>query len=202
MKSSIRYTINGDFKHISLKFDNEFYFQKDLDLNKQEHLIELEIAKKLQKNDIDNCVKILDIQIYPNCHIKYELLDTSKDYDKNIYSDIKNGLKNLHKENIIYIDLKNDNIGYCYKSKKWKLFDFDCCGITNNKLTNWLIEPPRNFMHHEINLLKDNIEEYFTRNKIKNIPISNINKLKKIKETSLLNYYDKFAYFLWCKKIM
>ena len=57
-------------------------------------------------------------------------------FNKLIY-EIAGNLESLHELNIIYVDLKQDNMGYSSIDNRWKLIDFDCSGICNSKKTEW-----------------------------------------------------------------
>ena len=202
MSSSIIYTFKGFSIPKSKKYKDEYFFQKELNLEFQGHKIELEVARILYENPLPNCVRVLQIQENPP-HIKYELLDMEEPITMKTYFQINNALDSLHKKNIIYLDLKSDNMGYSYKTKEWKLFDFDCCGITKDGLHEWLIPPGDYFFYNEINYLKEDIEYYF--GKVRHgivIPNSDIKKLKKIIIEEELTHYDKIAFYLWCKLIL
>ncbi len=118
-------------------------------------LNELAIAKLLMRNPQKNVVRVLKISTKTKIpYIDYQKLDTYKDLNKkfkkdlnkklkSVRRDIKTGLSNLHKLNIIYIDLKSDhsNIGYDSVSKEWRIFDFDASGICDKTRLKWKRNP-------------------------------------------------------------
>ena len=118
-------------------------------------VVELAIAKLLMRNPQKNVVKVLKISTKTKIpYIDYQKLDTYKDLNKKLKTDlnkklksvrrdIKTGLSNLHKLNIIYIDLKSDhsNIGYDSVSKEWRIFDFDASGICDKTRLKWKRNP-------------------------------------------------------------
>ena len=105
-------------------------------------VVELAIAKLLMRNPQKNVVKVLKISTKTKKpYIDYQKLDTNYKYKKNMKKDIKNGLINLHRLNIIYLDIRDDNFGYDPISKEWRIFDFDVSGICKKSKLKWNIEP-------------------------------------------------------------
>jgi len=127
------------------------FIRKMLDLSQKSSKNELAVAKKIVKNPCDNVVNVLDINESNKPYIDYQKVDTTLDsvnsskkrnqilekYNK----DIKQGLLNLHKINIVYLDLKYDNTGYDHFSNQWKIFDFDASGICSKDKLKWVIKP-------------------------------------------------------------
>jgi serine/threonine protein kinase len=56
--------------------------------------------------------------------------------------EIQTYLNRLHDLHVIYIDLKDDNMGYSHITNTWKLYDFDVSGIANPDGLTWKVEPP------------------------------------------------------------
>ena len=105
-------------------------------------LNELAIAKLLMRNPQKNVVRVLKISTKTKIpYIDYQKLDTNYKYKKYMKKDIKNGLINLHRLNIIYLDIRDDNFGYDPISKEWRIFDFDVSGICKKSKLKWNIEP-------------------------------------------------------------
>jgi len=120
--------------------------------------IELHIAKLLMENPQKNIVDVYKVNISDaEIYIDYEKLDTDKEWDNQISKDIANGLNNLHNLNIIYIDLKSDNLGYDKINNEWKIFDFNVSGICSEDKKTWRIEPPHYYNYNLINTyIKEN----------------------------------------------
>lgn len=101
--------------------------------------IERCVVRMLLDTPQDNIVTIYDIR--PG-YVDMEFLDTNYDDKSTLIIDISRALDQLHGLNVVYIDLKMDNVGYSKKDNCWKLFDFDVCGIVKEGSTSeWLIHP-------------------------------------------------------------
>lgn len=203
---SIEYNSQGGLSKIEDTFQGKPYFMKIINTDDSSQRTELTIASILQKNPLKNVVKVLDISYKCPVHIKYELLDVEKNWDKPLEKetmliDIKNGLTQLHQKNIIYIDLKEDNIGYSSKNKEWKLFDFDCSGITMPDMEKWLIIPPKFFMWNAIHKLKSNMNFYIGEKKISCVEeirvLDTIAQSKKLSSLDSLAFHMTFQRLLW-----
>jgi serine/threonine protein kinase len=163
----MKYTYTLDGVIIKEEEENKDVFVKMLDPSSS-HL-EKTIARLVKDNQPPNLVSIYNIT---NDFIEMELLDT--DIETNIknnkacflISDITNALQQLHSMNIVYIDLKIDNLGYSEIDACWKLFDFDSSGILEeNSNNNWLMPPPidRYAYTNYVEQIKDNNMYYFDK---------------------------------------
>ena len=144
--TSLVYTLQGRLKPYKGRQKHSIPFvRKMINIKGRSGVAELEIAKILMKNPQKNVVRVLKISTKTKQpYIDYQKLDTDKDLNiksKYVRRDIKSGLSNLHNLNIIYVDLKDDNIGYDSVSKEWRIFDFDGSGICNKSKSKWIIEP-------------------------------------------------------------
>lgn len=153
---------------------------------------EYEIAtliKKKQKNSLNKeVVRIFNVNKH---YYDVELLDVYYHDKSTLLNDIHECLKVLHSLHIIYIDLKEDNIGYSHIDKRWKIFDFDVSGIANDKFNSWMKEPPFYYAY------KLAYKHFF--NIPNNINILSIEKNKG--EILPLNKIDDILYIEWKKNI-
>ena len=105
----------------------------------EKDIVSLIHTKQNQDNTFNVLVRIFKVtDIYYNA----ELLDLDHSDKSTMLNDIHESLRKLHSLNIIYIDLKEDNIGYSHIDKRWKIFDFDVSGLSNDSFTEWVKEPP------------------------------------------------------------
>ena len=113
---------------------------------------ELTICKILMKNPHRNCISIYNVS---GSYIDMEFVDTKRrlnlmKHKNNVMTDIKKAIRHLHSFNIVYIDLKFDNIGYNKKEQCHKLFDFDMSGIISSKNnTEWLFKPESGYVYRD-----------------------------------------------------
>ena len=142
--TSLVYTLDGRLLPYKGRQKHSMPFvRKMTNLANSGGVVELAIAKLLMRNPQKNVVKVLKISTKTKIpYIDYQKLDTDYKYKKNMKKDIKNGLINLHRLNIIYLDIKDDNFGYDPISKEWRIFDFDASGICKKSKLKWIIEPP------------------------------------------------------------
>ena len=84
-----------------------------------------------------------------DCQLNFVRLNLMK-HKNNVMTDIKKAIRHLHSFNIVYIDLKFDNIGYNKKEQCHKLFDFDMSGIISSKNnTEWLFKPESGYVYRD-----------------------------------------------------
>jgi serine/threonine protein kinase len=196
--NSVIYQQDGAFKTSFDKFKGQYYFQKMINSNDPTHRNELFIAQKLLQNPQPNVVRVLDISYKGKVHIKYELLDIEKEFnpsDKSFLFQIKNGLRNLNNLDIIYIDLKDDNIGFDSKTNQWKIFDFDCSGVCKSSKTGWFLYPPEYYRMKEINELIYDRSNYIKDKKMI-LTEHESEELERISKKISLTKYDELAFYI------
>ena len=103
---------------------------------------EKQIVKLLFNQNKSNILRIFRIE---EDYYDAELLDLFYNDITHLNDHIKSNLDSFHDLNIIYIDLKDDNIGYSHSDKCWKLFDFDCSGICASDKHTWTHSPSSSF---------------------------------------------------------
>ena len=202
MKSLV-YTSDRYIETTDDTYHGKLFFQKDISLFDDKHKVELYVAEKLLKTPLENIVKVYEIIYEPYISIKYELLDMDRKIPEFEYikSNIVSGLNSLHSINCVYIDIKEDNMGYCINDKCWKLFDFDCSGITTPDFNKWVLKPPDYFMMRNIRDFEKNIKKYVSINKISEKK-KMISKIKKIKKSENLMKYDVLATYIYFGKLI
>ena len=148
---------NGDLT-LTNKIKTDYgisFVRKYIDVNdNREYVLSKYIFHLQQHNhvNLENVVKILNVtkQYYDQEYLtNIEKINFSN--NKHL-SDIKKAIKQLNDIGIIYLDLKNDNIGYSLQYKKWKIFDFDSSAMYINN--EWLIKPP-SYKNHLLCLSND-----------------------------------------------
>lgn len=103
---------------------------------------ELRIVSCIQASSLPKG-NIVDIYRVDNLYYEMELLDCQYWDEADKQRDIWNALKQLHSMHIVYVDIKEDNVGFSHKDRTWKVFDFDCSGMVNETdCRRWKIEPP------------------------------------------------------------
>ncbi len=151
------YVYDVDGSSTTIEHDGEHdIFRKVLKTHDESNMTEFRIAEMLLETPQPNVVKIYNAVLDGDiCYIDMEYLDDKYVPFKEYEVDFKKGLNQLHSLGIVYIDIKQDNIGYSTKDKVFKIFDFDCSGIVCKDNTKAWLCPPiegfkyRSFKHHE-----------------------------------------------------
>jgi len=178
---TIVYEYNQDGEIINYEI-NDYFIQNIPRIFRKysENRVEFEICKLLKENPHPKCVNIYKIF---GSYIDMEYVNTISIYKKNIhydqiFSDVERAIEYLNKNNIVYIDIKLDNIGYNLKDKIYKIFDFNMSGIVD-KLDNykWLFKPDSGYLYRK----------YYENNKRENVNLFDIDRyaLEYFKKTDL-----------------
>jgi serine/threonine protein kinase len=143
-------------------------FRKELDMTDYSHKVEWEIANRIMRKPQSNVVTIHNAFKGVNdegesvCYIDMELLDDTYVPATKYIEDYRKGLEQLHSLDIVYIDIKSDNIGYSQKDKAYKIFDFDCSGTVSswdNKL--WQYPPCESAMYNKVRGVESGLTTLF-----------------------------------------
>jgi hypothetical protein len=159
------------------------YFNSEIEGSDNEKYIAHLIQTQQNKGKYLDLVRILNIT---DEYYDAELLETYFADKTNLLQNIKSNLDSLNKLNIIYIDIKIDNMGYSHIDKQWKLFDFDSSGVSTDDANNWKVEAPFHFAY------KTAFDEHFN---LQSKDIFDVKKGNKdIKPLTLIDdiLYDKF----------
>ena len=201
--TSLIYTCQGEIQQIDDTYEGKPYFQKNLNPRDVTHQVELQVAQQLFLKPKPNLVTVFQISYQPSLHIKYELLDVNMDFPswEHLEPQIIQGLRGLHQMKCIYIDMKDDNLGYSKLDNCWKLFDFDCSGICTSNLQNWIVKPPMYFQMRDITALESNVSDFLDKIKYSKKELV-LDKLEEIKNKKELVKYDILSVFLCFGKII
>jgi serine/threonine protein kinase len=138
----------GDISYLSIpneetKYKGQNVFRKVLRPEQYSSKVEIEIAKCIMQNPCHNVVEIYDVvENGREWYIDMEELDVHCFGWEHCILDVINALTQMHALNIVYIDIKEDNVGFSRKDGVFKLFDFNCSGILNKDAKNtWLFQP-------------------------------------------------------------
>ncbi|EPR78268.1 serine/threonine-protein kinase [Spraguea lophii 42_110] len=110
----------GCFPHGQTFYDNELYFLKFFQLNKNDYVCE-GFAGYFEKDVVYLVQELLETTLESKIR-KKELSDSEL---QNYIKDLFLAIVSLHKQRIVHGDIKLDNIGISY-DKKLKLIDFGC----------------------------------------------------------------------------
>jgi serine/threonine protein kinase len=138
-------------------------FRKVLSLDDPSHMTEYEIAMRIYENPQLNLVRILNIvKNDDKCYYDMEMLDDTYKPYKEYKQSLHDAIDQLHKLNVVYIDVKSDNIGFSTTDNRFKLFDFDCSGIVDPQdPKKWLTEPTEAYMYKKLVHLEDSLTSLF-----------------------------------------
>jgi serine/threonine protein kinase len=105
--------------------------------------LELAIARKIKNNPHPNIVKIYHVG---DTYFDMELLNTNVSRRNCIENkkDLIKAKNHLHKNGIVYLDWKPDNMGISLATGKIKVFDFDMSALLRRRLwyiNNWKLAP-------------------------------------------------------------
>lgn len=134
MTTSMQMDLFGHITFIKDTADIKKPFFRKYYLNNNEK----EIVKILFNQNQKHLLRIFRVE---EEYYDAELLDLFYADISDLSDNIKSNLDAFHDLNIIYIDLKDDNIGYSHIDKCWKLFDFDCSGICTSDKHTWTNSP-------------------------------------------------------------
>lgn len=141
----------GDLSYVPIapeetKYNGQNVFRKMLNPLRHDSMVEMEIAKCVLNNPMPNVVTVYDVvHTDKECYIDMEDLDVLSFTWRHCISDVIKGLEQLHTINIVYIDIKKDNVGFSHTNGVYKLFDFDCSGIVEaSNPKQWRYRPDTN----------------------------------------------------------
>lgn len=130
---SIQYTLKGEILPLDELYNGKPFFRKYQSNDSNEKIIYRILSCNQKKHP-----NIVEIYRITEKYVDIEILDNMKDMSnlKDVMEDVK---RFLHKNNIVYLDWKPDNIGID-KQGNFKLFDFDMSGVYNCD-NEWVFEP-------------------------------------------------------------
>jgi len=106
--------------------------------------LEMKIARKLKRNPHPNIVKIYEVG--PN-YIDMELLYTdsvNSQVCRQHATELRRAKNHMHRNGIVYLDWKPDNIGISLLNGKIKVFDFDMSALLQRRVwyvNQWNLRP-------------------------------------------------------------
>jgi hypothetical protein len=135
-------------------------FRKVLNLDDPSHMTEYEIALKIYENPQPNLVHIFDVvKTEYSCYYDMEVLDDRYRLYKEYKEQLEAALHQLHSLNVVYIDVKSDNVGFSTRHNRFKLLDFDCSGIVDvQDKKKWLRKPIHAYMYKKLIHLEATID--------------------------------------------
>lgn len=151
MSTSVIMDREGTRTHCPCGPEERPFFRKYVDTELGD--TELFIADRIMKSSkpLTRVATIFDVH-YGRRFYDAELLDCCVSLSRgDILTDVSIALNQLHALNIVYIDLKSDNVGYSHKDRCWKLFDFDVSGVEEKG--EWVKPPPLYYNYQRARLL-------------------------------------------------
>jgi hypothetical protein len=149
--SCLYYNPDGDFETLLFKNDaTKASYPNPFFRKHSTSEVEIEICKRLMMAPPhSNVIQILGVD-ETNHWIDMEFLDTGLP-GRVPSSDIQAALAHLHSIGCVYIDLKQDNIGFSRITQTYKLFDFNMSGIVHpTDASQWLYTPEIGYIYKHI----------------------------------------------------
>lgn len=145
--SCLVYDEEGDFSNQLVENSPQQYFFRKMSRNQTE----IKICKILQHKPIKHCVRVYDVN---DNAIDQEFLLCDNNLNRNhpyeVHLAIESAFKELHKLNIVYVDIRIDNIGFSEMDNCFKIFDFDLSGIVDpSDDTKWLHQPCEGYIYNK-----------------------------------------------------
>lgn len=131
--------LNGNIVNLNSTRNGVPFFRK-----KTTNELEMTIARKLKKNPHPNIVKIYEVG--PN-YIDMELLDTvsvNRQVCLQHAAELRRAKRHMHRNGIVYLDWKPDNIGISLLNGAIKVFDFDMSALLRRRVwyvNQWNLRP-------------------------------------------------------------
>ena len=180
------------------------FVRKMINVLEQGKISEIKFAEILFKHPQKNIVDVLKISTKTKIpYIDYQKIDVDKKINHKspkLRRDIKNALHNLHKLNIIYIDLHDDNIGYDSVSKEWRIIDFDASGLCTKSKLKWKIKPTNSYLYDHVveSCLKNGVvyKPWGSDDHPVKLSKKKIRVIKKICKKKYLTKFDEIMYYI------
>ncbi len=165
------YTIDGDIEDLKgEEYNGKPFFRKlipkvvDGEKNTKGYS-EMFIADLLFKSPNPKLLRIYNVVNCDDTLMYYdaELLDTDRRAEvRGTFkkTEVQECIDELHRFNIVYIDLKLDNIGYSFVDKRTKVYDFDSSGICSIDGNVWIVEPPKWYAYKQALKIKHKLVEH------------------------------------------
>ena len=103
--------------------------------------VESEVARRLMRHPSEH---ICNVYAVTDDYIDYELLDMNAEPRNSlaaVYAALKEAYRDLDSIDVVYMDTQFHNVGYSYANRRWKLIDFDACGLMDSSHERWVVAP-------------------------------------------------------------